>query len=235
MTDEAQTKIEAEGTGAAAPTPAWFIDDGVPGVGDRPAWLNEKFKSVADLGKSYVELEKKFGSAPESYDLSKSKFIDQDYVPFQEFMQLAKDKRVPGEVVDKMVSAIDKYLDEFSVDKEAEIQKLGDNAKERIVTLDNWAKANLSADSYAALEGSLKTAESIKALEEIRGKMMNANPMIPNGNDSGTLNVQTLDDIRAELSANLGKYKTDPAYQKDIAARLERASKNAGFIDKTGS
>jgi len=230
MTEEATPPV----TPPEAPT--WFIDEGVPGVGARPAWLNEKFKTVADLGKSYSELEKKVGTAPEDYDFSKSKYIDPDYVPFQELKQIAKDKRVPQDVMDKMLESFDKYMDEFSINPDEEMQKLGENAKDRITTLDNWAKANLSKDSYEALTSNLRNADSIKALEELRGKMMSNTPQVPNGNDAGVHNTATLDDIKLELSNNLEKYKSDPNYRKDLQARLEVAAKNApGYIDKIGA
>jgi hypothetical protein len=213
--------------------PSWFIDEGVPGVGERPAWLGEKFKTAADLGRSYSELEKKFFTDPEEYDFHKSKFLDADYAPFQDLLALAKNNRVPKEVMDKMVDSFDKYMDEFSIDPEEETKKLGDNAKERLVTLDNWAKANLSKESYEALAG-IRSADGIKALEELRGKMMSGNPVVPNGNDGGTSSSATLDDLRSELSANLEKYKTDPHYRKDLQSRLEVASRNSGVLDKNG-
>ena len=227
MTDEIETPPE---------TPTWFIDEGVPGVGERPTWLADKFKTVGDLAKSYIELEKKVGTAPEDYDMSKSRYIDPDYVPFLELKQLAKDKRVPQEVMDKMLDSLDKYMDEFKTDDAEEIVKLGDNAQERLTTLDNWAKANLSRDSYEALTSNLRNAESIRALEELRGKFMSNTPQVPNGNEQATHNVASLENIKMELQNNLQKYKTDKAYQKDIAARLEVAAKNApGFVDKVGS
>lgn len=216
--------------------PSWFIDDGIPGVGPRPTWLNEKFKTAADLGKSFTELEKKLGTAPEEYDFSQAKFIDPDYAPFQDFQQLAKDKRVPKEVMDKLNDSLNKYVDEFSTNEDEEIKKLGDNAAERLKTLDNWAKANLSQESYNALTSNLRNADSIKALEELRGKMMSSTPQIPNGNDGAVHNTATLDDIKMELSNNLAKYKADPVYRKDIENRLTVAAKNApGFVDKVGA
>lgn len=229
MTDETNPQTPSE-----TPAPTWFIDDGVPGVGARPIWLNDKFKTAADLAKSYHELEKKVGTAPDEYDISNSKFIDPDYTPFQDFLSLAKEKRVPKDVVDKMVESFDKYMDEFTLDWDEEAKKLGDNAKERLTTLDNWAKANLTPGAYEALTDNLKSADAIKALEELRGKMMSNNTVIPNGNDASSSNVASLDDIRAEISANLGKYKTDASYRKDIAGRLEMAAKNSGIVDKTG-
>lgn len=217
-------------------TPTWFIDEGVPGIGDRPIWLPDKFKSAADLAKSYGELEKKVGTAPDEYDFSNAKFIDADYVPFQEFQQLAKDKRVPKEVMDKLNESLNKYVDEFKTDPADEIKKFGENAKERLLILDNWAKANLSKESYEGLTSNLKTAEAMKALEELRGKMMSSTPQVPNGNNGATHNTATLDDLKMELSNNLEKYKTDANYRKELSARLEVAAKNApGYIDKMGA
>jgi hypothetical protein len=221
---------------AAPPAPAWYIDEGLPGVGDRPAWLNDKFKTAADLAKSHHELEKRLGTVPDDYDFSKSKYIDPDYVPFQELKQFAKDKRVPQEVIDKMLESFDKYTDEFTTDYSAEIAKFGDNAKERLETLNNWAKANLSEDAFEALTSNLRTAESVKALEQLRSKMMSNTAQVPNGNDGAIHNTASLDDIKLELSNNLEKYKTDPVYRKNLQGRLEVAAKNApGYIDKIGA
>jgi hypothetical protein len=214
--------------------PSYYIDDNIPGVGDRPVWLSDKFKSVADLAKSYHELEKKVGTAPDEYDISNSKFIDPNYAPIQEMLALAKEKRVSKEVIDKMVDSIDKYMDEFSIDYEEEAKKLGDNAKERLTTLDNWAKANLTNKAYEALTSNLKSADAIKALEELRGKMMSSVPHVPPGNESAATTVPSLSDLQSELSNNLAKYKADPNYRKDLTGRLELASKNSGIVDKSG-
>ncbi len=215
--------------------PSWFIDEGMPGTGERPSWLPDKFKTVADLSKSYTELEKRVGTVPDSYDFSKSKFLDADYVPFQELQSFAKEKRVPQEFIDKMLESVDKYMDEFTIDPGEEIKKLGENGRERVITLNNWAKANLSKDSYEALTGRLTNAESIKALEELRGKMMSGTPQIPS--DNGTVSGgASLDDIKLELANNLSKYKTDESYRKDLQKRLEVAAKNApGYVDKVGA
>lgn len=222
---------------AESSPPSWHYADGMPGQGDRPDWLSDKFKTVSDQAKSYKELEKKFGNAPDDYDLSKSKFIDPDYVPFDELKQLAKERRVPQDVIDKMLETFDKYLGEFATDESEEIKKLGENVPERINILDNWAQANLTKESYEALTTGLRSAEGIIALEELRGKMMSDATQVPNGNDGGSGNtVVSVDDLRKEISnpANLQKYKEDPAYRKDWSARMEAASKNSGFVDKMG-
>lgn len=215
--------------------PSWFIDEGIPGQGERPSWLPDKFKSVADMAKSNAELEKRLGTVPENYDFNKSRFLDPDYVPFQELQSIAKEKRVPQEFIDKMIESVDKYVDEFRTDTAEELKKLGDNAKERVITLDNWAKANLSKEAYEGLTNSLNNAEAIKALEELRGKMMSTTPQVPN-NQGNVSAGQSLDDVKMELQNNLQKYKDDPKYRADIQKRLEVAAKNVpGFVDKVGA
>jgi hypothetical protein len=227
---------ENETPDSQSEVPSWFMDEGIPGGGPRPQWLSEKFKSVADLARSYHELEKKFGNTPDEYDFSKSKYLDPDYGPFLDLKSHLKEKRVSQEVVDKFIESVDKYMDEFNVDYKEEIRKLGDNAQDRIATLNNWAKANLSKQSFEALTSNLKSADAIKALEELRGKMMSNVPQVPNGNDNSSHNVQSLADIQSELNANLDKYKKDENYRKDITRRLEVAAKNApGFVDKMGA
>jgi hypothetical protein len=116
-----------------------------------------------------------------------------------------------------------------------EFTKLGENAKERITVLDNWAKANLSKDSYEGLTSQLNNASSIKALEELRGKMMSNVAQVP-GNNGQVPSTASVDDLKMELVQNISKYKTDEKYQKDYRQRLEVAVKNTpGYIDKVGA
>lgn len=216
------------------PEPKWFIDEEMPGQGDRPGWLPDKFKSAADLAKSHTELEKRLGTVPEDYDLSKSRYLDPDYEPFNELKKVAKDRRVPQDVFDKMVDSFDKYMDEFSVDMNEEVKKIGDNAHERIATVNNWAKANLSKEAYEALSSNLNSADSFKAIEELRGKLMSNTAQVP-GNAGNVNTSASAEDLKLELANNIEKYKTDDAYRKDWQRRLEVAVKNdPGYIDKVG-
>lgn len=215
---------EEQGTNeGGTPEPSWWIDDNTPGQGQRPDWLNSKFKSVADLGKSYSELEKRVGTAPDTYDFSRHNWIEPDYAPFQELQDLAKSKRVPKEVMDKMLDSMDSYLNEYTVNADEEIAKLGDNAKERLTVLNNWAKSNLSSESFGALTASLRTAEGVKAIEEIRSKMMSNESTIPTGSDHGGEGPESVDAIKQEISQNLAKYKEDLKYRKEIEKRIGMA------------
>ena len=216
-------------------TPKYFIDDGIPGVGNRPDWLDSKFNTIADLAKSYKELEKKFTTAPEEYDISRSKFLDKEDESIKGLLKTARDNRVPKAVIDNMVDSLDKYMSQFDVNPEDEIKKLGDNATERMKVLDNWAKANLSDDSYKALQSNINTASGIKAMEEIRSKLMSNNTVIPSGNDASANNVETVESLQKEIALNLEKYKTDDKFRKGIQDRLTVATKAAGMLDKHGN
>jgi len=214
--------------------PSWWLSEGVPGEGSRPKWLNEKFKTVQDMATSYGELEKKVvtEAAPDEYDFSKSKFLDGSSDSFDAFKEMAKNKRVSQEVIDQMIDSVDKYMDSFSTDFKAEAEKLGPDGKQRLEVLDNWTKELLSKENYEALTLGMNSAGSIKALEQLRGKMMENKTTIPNGNDASSSAAPDLADVQAELSANLDKYKSDPAYRKEISRKIELASKDSNFVDK---
>lgn len=209
-----------EGQGNSGAT--WFWDDNTPGTGERPQFLPEKYKSVADVAKAYKELESRLGTAPKEYDFSKGEsWIEPDYEPFQEMAEYARSKHVPQDVMDKMLESVGLYLDEFKVDMNEEKSKLGEKATERLQVLNNWAKSNLSEKSFNALTAGMRTADQIEALEEIRNKMLNNTTMVPGGNTSVSTGGMTIEEYRSELNANFAKYKTDPAYRKEMERKLE--------------
>ncbi len=211
-----------EGAGASGESPSWYWDENTPGSGERPQFLPEKYKSVADVAKAYKELESRLGTAPKEYDFSKGEaWIEPDYEPFQEMAEFAKSKHVPQEVMDKFLDTVGTYLDEFRTDINEEKAKLGEKASERLQLLNNWAKSNLSEKSFNALTMGMRTADQIEALEELRGKMLNNNTLVPGGNVSSGNGGLTIEEYRSELNANYAKFKTDPAYRKEMERKLE--------------
>lgn len=213
------TAVAQEGTGDS---PSWYWDENTPGTGERPAYLPEKYKTVADVAKAQRELESRLGHAPSEYDFSQGEgWIEPDYEPFIEMAEFAKSKHVPQEVMDKFLGTVGKYLEEFKTDINEEKAKLGDNASERLQVLNNWAKSNLSEKSFQSLSAGMRTADAIEALEEIRSKMLSSNTMVPNSNAAVTQAGMTLEEYRSELNANFSKYKTDPYYRKEMERKLE--------------
>ena len=214
--------VVADNATTEGQTANWFWDESTPGQGERPQWLQSKFKSVAEAAKSFNELEKVKGSAPQQYDFSKGQgWIEEDYEPFQEMADFARSKHVPQDVMDKFLGTVGLYLDEFKTDMNEEKSKLGEKAGERLQILNNWAKSNLSEKSFNALTAGMRTADQIEALEEIRNKMLNNTSMIPGANTSTASGGMSLEEYRSELNSNFTKYKTDPAYRKDMERKLE--------------
>ena len=202
--------------------PSWYWDENTPGTGERPSYLPEKYKSVAEVAKAQRELESRLGSAPQAYDFSKGEsWIETEYEPFIEMAEFAKSNHVPQVVMDKFLGSVTQYFDEFKSTLSEEKARLGENATERLTILNNWAKSNLSEKSFASLSAGMRTAESIEALEEIREKMLSANTMVPSSNSSTQLSSGSLEDYRSELNTNFAKYKNDPHYRKEMERKLE--------------
>jgi hypothetical protein len=202
--------------------PSWYWDENTPGQGERPQFLPDKYKSVADVAKAYKELESRLGLAPKEYDFSKGEgWMEPDYEPFKEMADFAKSKHVPQEVMDRMLETVGLYLDEFRTDINEEKAKLGENAAERLQKLNNWAKANLSERSFQILSGTMRTADAIEALEELRNKMISSNTIVPSGNTTIAGSGMTIEEYRSELQANYAKYKNDPHYRNEMKKKLE--------------
>ncbi len=223
----------------SAPEPKWWIDEGVPGIGDRPAWMPEKFKTMKAVGESLSHLEKKLGTPPvDKYDFGEyAEKFDIEHDAFKDLTAFAKEKKVPQEVFTKMLESVSKYGESFLPDFAAEKAKLGDGADKRIEVLRNWATANLSKDAASVLEALTSEnsdAQTIMALEEIRGRAMEQNTLIPGGsqNDAGT--TESLADLQTELAQNFEKFQNDIAYQKQWRARAERVAKTSQYVDKVG-
>ncbi len=220
--DTITTDTTAATQSSGAEAPSWYWDENTPGTGDRPSFLPEKYKTVADVAKAQRELESRLGTAPSEYDFTQgASWIEPDYEPFIEMAEFAKSKHVPQEVMDKFLGTVGTYLNEFKSDINEEKAKLGENATERLQVLNNWAKSNLSEKSFQSLSAGMRTADAIEALEEIRNKMLSSNTIIPNGNAAVTQAGMTLEEYRSELNTNFSKYKNDPYYRKDMERKLE--------------
>ena len=219
--------MATQDSGQQTQEPSWWLDDKTPGVGERPDWLPSQFKKASDVAKSYQELQKRFGEAPNEYSWEAGKgWVEPDYEPFQELAQFAKSKRVPQDVMDKMLSTVGKYLDEFGIDYEAEKASLGEKADERLEVLNNWARSNLSENAYHALTSNLRTADAVIALEELRTKMLGQNTIIPGNQSAPSESSYTLEDLQHELNTNIDKYKSDAKYRREITEQIERLQNN---------
>lgn len=215
--------------GQEKPQQTWQLDDNTAIEGERPAWLPEKYKTAEELAKAYKSLQDRMGQAPSEYEI-KSENLDAEFEPLKDALKLAKSKSVPQEVVSSITEAVDKYIDSFKIDYQAEREKLGADHEDQINILNNWAKTTLSKESYSALFDSLKTAEAFKAIQEIRGIIMSNQSDVPAGNANSTSGQMSSADVQAEISANINKYRDDISYRRQLKEKLETALKREGAI-----
>lgn len=160
LLDQAQPTLEAG---------EYFLSDGIKGTGDTPEWLNtEKYKSVAEQAKGYAELSKRFGGfkgAPkDGYTLPEG--IESDDALYQELEAFATKTNMNGDAFQEaweLLSTQGEVAEEYN--QEVELSKLGDNAQERIKTVEGFMKNNLDADTYEQARGLVTNADTIELVE----------------------------------------------------------------------
>lgn len=160
LLDQAQPTLEAG---------EYFLADGIKGTGDAPEWLNtEKYKSVAEQAKGYAELSKRFGGfkgAPKD-GYTPPEGVEADDALYQELEAFATKTNMNGDAFQEaweLLSTQGEVAEEYN--QEVELSKLGDNAQERIKTVEGFMKNNLDADTYEQARGLVTNADTIELVE----------------------------------------------------------------------
>ena len=206
--------------------PKWWLSKDSPMQGDIPEWMPSQFKSVEALATSYKELQKRFGQAPDAYDLTKGGgWANPEYQGFKEMIELGHKYRVPGEFMDKMLESVGGYIDSHSFNPNSVIEKLGEGANERLDVLENWGNANFGEEVFASLTENITTAEGVLALEKIREAMMSNQTIIPTDNGYSS-KPATISSLQNEMKENLSRYEKDAAYREDLMRRFDIASQS---------
>ena len=205
---------------------AWYYDDNTPGVGDRPEWLKDKYKSAAEQAKAYNELDKKLGKfkgAPDEYDLTLPelpdfKFEDGDPV-LAEFLDFAKESNASQEFVTKALEQYIKAQQFNAPDPEAEIEKLGVNAKAEIQQVTEWAGQRLDKGEFEVFKSMITTADSFKVIQKLRRAATSQTeiPAVKNGQSAPQVSErQVLEMIGDE------RFNTDPLYRAEVEAKAAK-------------
>ncbi len=208
--------------------PEWFMQEGVEGTGNKPEHLLEKFKTVDDQLKSYVELEKKLGAftgAPEEYALNLGEEysdvnLETDDPFLQEFAGVASDLNISQDGFDTLLNTYvefaSKEMKSFEESQDAlqteEMSKLGADAEEQKKVLTQWIENQIPKEMQESILNLGVDAESIKALqwfkEQIRSKNM---PMAENTTGSLLGTRLELQDMMRD-----SKYGMDSAFTKIV-------------------
>ena len=149
----------------------YFLAEGIKGAGETPEWYkSDKYQSVAEQAKAYTELEKKFGGfkgAPKD-GYTAPEGVESDDALLTELTEFAKDTNMSDEAFGRaweLLTAQEQAVEE--VTQEMEMQKLGDNATQRLKTVEGFLKNNLDAETYSAAQELVTTAESVALIEMI--------------------------------------------------------------------
>lgn len=218
---EATETIEtAEAPAEATNDAAWYFADEVPGTGDKPDWLKDKYKSVADQAKAYGDLEKKLGSftgAPEEgYELTLPEGIegqfDTEDPRLAWFQDAAKNSNMSQEAFTNMLHGfVQQEVDSQHVNREAEISQLGQNAQARLKNLGDWGQANLSPEQFEGMKALATTALGVQTLEAIIAQTREAR--IPT-QEATVKSGRSEDELRQMVASP--EYQSNPAFRKKV-------------------
>ena len=149
----------------------YFLTDGIKGTGEAPEWYkSDRYKSVSDQAAAYTELEKKFGAfkgAPkDGYSMPEG--IEKEDELMQELMGFAAETNMSQDYFDKaweLLATQSSAAEEVSA--EVEIAKLGDNATDRIKTVEQYMKNNLDSEVYEEVRYAVNSAATVRLVEEL--------------------------------------------------------------------
>jgi len=208
--------------------PAWYWDDEKPGDGERPEWLDAKFKSIKDLAASYKELEKHKGlnvQVPEDYDLNDyAELMDLESPHIANLKNKAKELKLSQDAMKQLVDGFANYQKSLIPNTDEEIEKLGPNAKVRIDTINRWASNHLSEKSLDTLGKISSTAEVFDLMDELRSLHVQTASKVPTGHAPVKAEIESITDIQNEMINDYARYERDPKYRQEITRRLAVAT-----------
>jgi len=205
----------------------WYIREGVPGEGPRPDWLLPKYNNMEVQAKSYPELMKVKSidvQVPESYQLeSVSEIFDLNNPHISAIAAKAKSHKLSQDALSDIVSEFAEYQKSLMPNVDEEIKKLGNNAQQRLDTVNTWATNHLSKKAVETLGKISYTADVVEMLDEIRQIHHGMSSRIPVGQNVEPVKIESVAEIDNEMAANYSRYKTDAVYRNNLNKRRAQA------------
>ena len=206
---------------------AWFLDEGVPGPGSRPEWLDQKFKSVKDVVHSYKELEKRLGSnagAPETYDPKEYAELFAETPLLPNLTNKAKELKLSQETFEAVLGEFATYQKSLMPNIDEEMKKLGDNPQRRLDTVNQWATNHLSEKAIETLGKISYTAEVVELMDELRQMHFNTSSKVPTGSQAAEkFKPLSVSEVEQEMQSNYKRYTDDPNYRAEIQRKFAQA------------
>jgi len=251
--EDDQAHIDAMVAKANGDAPQTPDNQDTPDEGsERPEWLPEKFKTPEDMAKSYAELEKKMsgGKEPEAPAADETPAE----IPTNEdakeaatnagldFDALQTEYGKDGQLSDETYEAINKsgiprdVVDSYIAGQEALATSIRTEmfstvgGEESYGTMMQWASSSLDkteVDAYNNVMGTSDPAQIQLAVRGLHAKYQaenGSNPSLISGET--TANAGTKFESVAQVTEAMRnpKYKTDPAFRKQVEAKLARSS-----------
>ena len=214
---------------------------------------DRKEVNLENLASSYNALEKKLGSrtedlskqirqdmelerlknAPEAYKVNLPELpenvdvsVSDDMEIVQWWKETAKKNGLSQEQFDEGVNMFINNAISALPDINAEMQNLGDNARERIEAAELWSKKHLSPDAYNTFSSIAATANGVKAIEEIM-KLTKDSP-IPTTPTQVSV-TPDLQDLKSMMNdpRYFDSNQRDPSYVKRVTELYEKAYNKA--------
>lgn len=214
---------------------------------------DRKEVNLENLASSYNALEKKLGSrtedlskqirqdielerlknAPEAYKVNLPELpenvdvsVSDDMEIVQWWKETAKKNGLSQDQFDEGVNMFINNAISALPDINAEMQNLGDNARERIEAAELWSKKNLSPDAYNTFSSIAATASGVKAIEEIM-KLTKDSP-IPTTPTQVSV-TPDLQDLKSMMNdpRYFDSNQRDPSYVKRVTELYEKAYNKA--------
>ena len=190
-------------------------------LGSRTEDLSKQIRTDLEqerLGKTPEEYKVNLPELPENVDVS----VSDDMEIVQWWKDTAKKNGLSQDQFDEGVNAFVNNAMATLPDINGEMEKLGDNAKERIEAGELWSKKNLSPESYSTFSSLAATADGVKVIEEIM-KLTKDSP-IPTTPTQVSVTPNE-DDLKSMLQdpRYWDSNKRDPGYVKRVTELYEKA------------
>lgn len=190
-------------------------------LGSRTEDLSKQIRTDLEqekLGKTPEEYKVNLPELPENVDVS----VSDDMEIVQWWKDTAKKNGLSQSQFDEGVNAFVNNAMATLPDINGEMEKLGDNAKERIEAGELWSKKNLSPESYSTFSSLAATADGVKVIEEIM-KLTKDSP-IPTTPTQVSVTPNE-DDLKSMLQdpRYWDSSKRDPGYVKRVTELYEKA------------
>lgn len=205
----------------------WFYDEDLPGQSNKPDYLLDNFKTVAEQAKAYKNAQKLIGrakqlenivGAPDTYEVPDD-LADNEIV--NKYAEFVKSHGLNQDFFNAGLNIVKEIEQSKQTKAEEEIAKLGENGQERLSTVKNWLVNNFDDKIIQGLSNLPMKAEIIEFFEGV--KSMSTDRKVPSNYITATPRSESIEDLRKEMRENVDKIKKDPHYASELNKRFLKA------------